>query len=176
MDSGFVDKDPAEGDWYLRLMYRDRRPTRLGHLNSQLFCVWARLGLPPRLVVALEVVDRTSGKRRQDAVMTPVVGGKRYIVSMFGTISDWVQNLEASRGAAVIHHGGAERVRLEPVPPGERAPILREFVRIASSGRKHFPLGVDAPLSDYAAIAGSYPVFRVEAASFTGNGATDRAG
>ncbi len=165
MEQAFLEKDPAERHWFSRLVYRDRRPTWLGHLTSQLFCGWARLGLPPRLLVALEVIDRTSGRMRQDAVMTPVVEGKRYIVSMFGTVSDWVQNLEAARGAAVIHHGRAERVHLEPVPPERRAPILREFVRIASSGRKHFPLGVGAPLPDYVAIAANYPVFRVETES-----------
>jgi hypothetical protein len=44
-------------------------------------------------------------------------------------------------------------VRLVPVPPEERANILREYVRVASSGRKHFPLPIGAPLADFAAIA-----------------------
>jgi hypothetical protein len=34
-------------------------------------------------------------------------------------------------------------------------------VRIASSGRKHFPLPVGAPLADFAAIAPHYPVYRI---------------
>lgn len=55
-------------------------------------------------------------------------------------VSDWVHNLEAAHGEAMIAHGGAQRVRLVPVPPEERAPILQEYVRVASSGRKHFPL------------------------------------
>lgn len=159
----FTERDPAERSAFMRLFYRDRRPTRLGHLNSQLFCWWARLGLPPRFLVALEVLDPISGRNRQDAVVTPTVAGQRYIVSMFGTISDWVHNLEATHGDAVIHHGRPERVRLVLIQPEERAPVLREFVRIASSGRKHFPLTVDAPLADFAAIAPLYPVYRIEA-------------
>jgi hypothetical protein len=95
---------------------------------------------------------------RADAVVLPTVAGDQYVVSMFGTISDWVQNLEAAHGEAVISHGGSRRVHLVPVPPGERAPILQEYVRVASSGRKHFPLTVGAPLADFAAIAGHYPV------------------
>lgn len=85
----------------------------------------------------------------------------RYIVSMFGTISDWVRNIQAAQGDAVIAHGGSLRVRLVLVPPEERAPILREYVRVASSGRKHFPLPVGAPLAEFAAIAELYPVYRI---------------
>jgi hypothetical protein len=43
-----------------------------------------------------------------------------------------------------------------------RAPILREYVRIAPSGRQHFPLAIEAPLSDFDAIAGRYPVYRID--------------
>jgi hypothetical protein len=46
---------------------------------------------------------------------------------MFGTISDWVQNLEAAKGEAVISHGGSVRVHLVKVAPDERAPILKNF-------------------------------------------------
>ena len=35
-------------------------------------------------------------------------------------------------------------------------------MRIASSGRQHFPLPVGAPLSDFEAIAGRYPVYRID--------------
>jgi hypothetical protein len=81
---------------------------------------------------------------------------------MFGTISDWVRNLEAANGDAIISHGGSVHVRLVKVSPDERAPILREYVRVASSGRKHFPLAVGATLTEFAAIASQYPVYRVE--------------
>ncbi len=153
--------DPAERG-LLRLYYRNRRPTRLGHYTSQFWCWWSRIGLPPRFVVALEVRDRASGRMRADAVVVSSVAGQQYITSMFGTISDWVHNLEASRGEAVICHGGSRPVRLVLIPPEERAPILREFVRIATSGRKHFPLPLGAPIADFAAVAAQYPVYRIE--------------
>ena len=38
----------------------------------------------------------------------------------------------------------------------------RPFWRIASSGRQHFPLPVSAPLPDFEAIAGCYPVYRID--------------
>jgi hypothetical protein len=159
---GFAGPDPAERSAFNRLFYRNRRPTWLGHWVSQFFCWWARIGMPPRSWVALRVRDRISRRMRQDAVVIPTVAGERYIVSMFGAISDWVQNIEAAHGDAVIAHGRAKRVRLVLVRPEDRAPVLREYVRVASSGRKHFPLPVGAPLTDFAAIAAQYPVYRVE--------------
>ena len=53
-------------------------------------------------------------------------------------------------------------MHLVPVPPQERAPILLEYVRVASSGRKHFPVPYDAPVSAFDAIAEDYPVFRID--------------
>lgn len=157
--------DPAERSAFNRLFYRNRRPTWLGHWVSQAFCFGARLGLTPRSWVSLEIRDRTSGRMRADAVVLPTVAGKRYVVSMFGTVSDWVQNVEAAHGDAMISHGGPVHVRLVPVPPEERAPILQEYVRVASSGRKHFPLPLGAPLADFTAIAAQYPVYRIELAA-----------
>jgi hypothetical protein len=83
---------------------------------------------------------------------------------MLGPNSEWVKNIEAAHGDAVIHQGRRHRVRLVLVPAEERAPILREYVRIATSGRRHFPLPVGAPLSEFAAIAGRYPVYRIDPA------------
>ena len=160
-DNPCTDRDPAENGAFNRLFYRNRRPTWSGHFVTQFFCWWARVGLPPRNWVALQVRDRVSGRMRADAVVLPTLNGKQYVVSMFGTVSDWVQNIETAHGDAVISHGGSVRVRLALVPAAQRAPILREYVRIASSDRKHFPLPVGAPLPDFAAIADRYPVYRI---------------
>lgn len=154
--------DPADRSRFSRLFYRNRRPTWLGHCVSQLFCWAARRGVTPRSWVSLEVRDRATGRMRADAVVLATVAGERYVVSMFGEISDWVLNLEASGGEALISHGGATQVRLVPVAPEARAPVLREYARVASSGRKHFPVTAGAPLAEFAAIAAQYPVYRIE--------------
>jgi hypothetical protein len=87
---------------------------------------------------------------------------KRYLVSMLGSESDWVKNVEAAHGDAVIRQGRRRHVHLVAVPPEQRAPILREYVRIAPSGRQHVPLPVGAPVSDFEAIAGRYPIYRID--------------
>ena len=154
--------DPAERSGFMRLFYRNWRPTRLGRWVNRFSGWWSGLGLPPRFQAALEVHGRTSGRIRSNPVVIATVEGKRYLVSMLGPESDWVKNVEAAQGDAVIRQGRRLRVHLVAVPPEQRAPILREYVRIASSGRQHFPLPVGAPLQDFEAIAGHYPVYRID--------------
>jgi hypothetical protein len=143
----------------MRLFYRDWRPTRLGRWVNRFACWWSGLGLPPQFQAILEVRGRTSGRRRSSPVE-----GRHYLVSMLGPGSNWVKNVEAAHGDAVIRQRRRRPVRLVAVPPEQRAPILREYVRIASSGRQHFPLAVGAPLSDFEEIAERYPVYRIDPA------------
>jgi hypothetical protein len=63
---------------------------------------------------------------------------------------------------AVIRHGRRRSVRLVEIPASQRAPVLKEYVRIARSGRRHFPVAPSAPLSEFDAIADRYPVFRID--------------
>ena len=148
----------------MRLLYCDWRPTRLGRAVNRFACWWSGIGLPPRFQAALEVRGRTSGRRRSSPVVIATVEGRQYLVSMLGPESGWVKNVEAAHGDAVIRQGRRRRVLLVAVPPDERAPVLREYVRIAMSGRRHLPLPVGAPLSDFAAIAERYPVYRIDPA------------
>jgi deazaflavin-dependent oxidoreductase (nitroreductase family) len=148
----------------MRLFYRDWRPTRLGRWLNRVQAWWSGLGLPPHFMAALETRGRVSGRRRTNAVVIATVAGKRYLVSMLGPRSDWVKNVEAAQGNAVLRQGQRRRVHLVLVPPEQRAPILRQYVRIAPSGRQHFPLPVDAPLPAFAAIAERYPVYRIDPA------------
>jgi deazaflavin-dependent oxidoreductase (nitroreductase family) len=157
-------RDPAERSAYMRLFYRGWHPTLLGRWMNRLMGLYSGLGLPPSFQAVLEVRGRTSGKTRANPVVIATVDGHRYLVSMLGPNSEWVKNVEAAHGDAIIRHGRRRRVHLVPVPPAERAPILREYVRIASSGRTHFPLPKTAPLSDFEAIADRYPVYRIDPA------------
>ncbi len=156
--------DPAERKAFMRLFYRDWRPTRFGRWVNRIQSWWSGLGLPPRTMAVLEVRGRASGRRRATVVVIATVAGSRYLVSMLGPRSDWVKNVEAAHGDVVIRQGRRQRVHLVRVPPEQRAPILREYVRIAPSGRQHFPVRVGAPLSDFAAIAERYPVYRIDPA------------
>jgi len=148
----------------MRLLYRHWRTTRLGRRLNRFSGWWFGLGLPPRFQAVLEVRGRESGRRRSNPVVIATVDGKRYLVSMLGPGSDWVKNVEAAHGDAVLRQGGRRPVHLVGVPPVERAPILREYVRVATSGRHHVPVAVGAPLSAFQTIAERYPVYRIDPA------------
>lgn len=148
----------------MRIFYRDWRPTRLGRWVNRLQGWWSGLGLPPKLMAVLEVRGRASGQTRSNPIVIASVDGHDYLVSMLGPRSDWVRNVEAAQGNAIIRQGDRRRVHLVPVPPEQRAPVLREYVRIAPSGGQHFPLPATASLPEFAAIAEWYPVFRIDPA------------
>ena len=154
--------DPADRSPLMRLFYRNWRPTRLGRWVNRLMGWWSGLGLPPRFQAALEVRGRTSGRTRSNPVVIATVEGKRYLVSMLGPESDWVKNVEAAGGNVAIRRGRRRQVHLVLVPPEQRAPVLQEYVRVAASGRQHFPLRASDSLSEFALIAGRYPVYRID--------------
>jgi deazaflavin-dependent oxidoreductase (nitroreductase family) len=152
--------DPAESSPVRRLFYRDWRPTGIGRWANRVAAWTSALGLSSRAAV-LEVRGRASGRRRSTPVVIATVAGSRYLVSMLGPGSDWVKNVEAANGDAVLRQGRRRPIHLEAVPPGERAPILSEYVRVATSGRHHLPVAVGAPLSEFEAVAARYPVYRI---------------
>lgn len=156
------DSDPAERSALMRLFYRGWRPTRLGKWANRVSGWWSGLGLPPRFMAVLEVPGRKSGHRRSNPVVIATVDGSRYLVSMLGPGSEWVKNVEAAQGDAVIRQRRRRPVHLVAMPREQRAPVLREYVRIATSGRQHFPVAVGAPLADFEAIAERYPVYRID--------------
>jgi len=154
--------DPAERRLLLRLFYRNWRPTRMGRWANRLASLLSNLGLSSKQMAVLEVRGRATGHWRSIPVVIATVNAERYLVSMLGPGSDWVRNVEAAQGGAILRRGGRRPVHLVGVPPTERASILKEYVRVATSGRNHFPVAVDAPLAEFKAIAARYPVYRIE--------------
>ena len=80
---------------------------------------------------------------------------------MLGERSNWVANLKAAQGRAVLRYGRREPVRLEAVEPSRRAPILKQYLRDAPGARPHVPLDRNAALAEFEKIAAGYPVFRI---------------
>lgn len=156
--------DPAERSGYLRRFYRDWRPTRLGRIVSRVWAWASGIGLTPRILLTLLVKDRTSGRLRPTVLVVAIYEGQRYLVSMLGDGSEWVQNVRAAGGKAFVKRGRSHPVLLTEIPLAERAPILEAWCRVATSGRRHLPVSHDATVSDFEAIAGDYPVFRIDPA------------
>jgi deazaflavin-dependent oxidoreductase (nitroreductase family) len=157
-----LQRDPAEQHPILRWFYRGWRPTAIGRQVNRLAAWYSGSRWSPTHMAMLEVRGRTSGTLRHSPVVIATVDGHDYLVSILGNGSEWVKNVDAAHGAAVIRHGHDRAVHLALVPASMRAPILSEYVRAATSGRHHFPVPVGAPLSEFASIAEWYPVYRID--------------
>jgi deazaflavin-dependent oxidoreductase (nitroreductase family) len=154
--------DPAEQSALMRLFYRDWRPTRLGRIVNGAWSWWVGQGLPPRVMFQLRVRGRRTGRMTSTVLVDTVHDDAHYLVSMLGERSEWVKNVRAANGRAVIRQGRRRKVTLTEIAPEERVPILQAYAQVATSGRRHFPVRRDAPLEAFAAIAADYPVFRID--------------
>lgn len=145
-----------------RWLYRGGRPNRLGRLMVRFWGgVFARGWIMPERVATLEVAGRRSGRTIALPVVIADHDGGRYLVSMLGEQANWVRNVRAARGRAVLRHGRRETVRLEEVPVAERPPILRRYLAVAPGARAHVPVDHQAPVREFEPIASRFPVFRV---------------
>lgn len=158
-------EDPAERTGYLRYFYRRWRPTRLGRAWSRLYAWVSGLGLVPGMLLTLQTSDRTSGRVNSTILVVVTYQGHRYLVSMLGEGSEWVQNVRAAAGKAAVKRGRSRPVQLTEIAPPERASILKAWAQVATSGRQHLPVAHDAPASAFEAIADDYPVFRIDPAN-----------
>lgn len=153
--------DPAEQGGYLRFFYRDWRPTRLARYWNGAFAWVSGLGLTPDILLTLQTKSPGSERLSSTVLAVAEFQGERYLVSMLGDGSQWVRNVRAAGGDAFIKRGRSRPVRLIEIPPEARAPILKAWCQIATSGRRHLPVPYDAPLSAFEEIAADYPVFRI---------------
>jgi hypothetical protein len=154
--------DPAEASGYLRYFYRDRRPTAFGRIWSRAYAWLVGLGILPPLLAALHVRDRRTGESGGVVLVAAEYDGETYLVSMLGESSEWVQNVRAANGRAQLKRGNWRDIVLYEIPVGERAPILKAWSAVATSGRKHLPVPHTASLESFSSIAADYPVFRID--------------
>ncbi len=148
---------------FKRWMYRGNRPHSLAKLLNRGWAVLHSLGIAPNYLVTLEVSGRKSGKMVSFPLVMTAINGERYLVSMLGEETNWVRNVRAAGGKARLIHGISEQVVLKEIEPGQRAPILKAYLRHAPGARSHIPIQKDAPIAEFEEIASHYPVFRVEA-------------
>jgi deazaflavin-dependent oxidoreductase (nitroreductase family) len=150
--------------WVKRWMYRGGRPRTLARVMNRLSALQFSAGLlSPARGLTLEVRGRRTGKTISLPVVVAEHAGQRYLVSMLGENANWVQNVRAADGEAVLRRHGAKKVRLVEVAPAERAPILRSYLAVAPGARPHIPVDRHAPLEEFERIADQYPAFRIVA-------------
>ena len=114
---------------------------------------------------ALEIDARSETRRYWERI-------QEYLVSLAGE-SEWARNVRAAGGRAVLRRRGDRPVCLVELPPEERAPVLAAYIdregkasakAAARTARYYFGLPPEPSPEQIVAVAGFYPVFRVEEA------------
>ena len=157
-------KVTAFKQWYYRgkrWLYRGQRPSWIAKIVNRGWATAAARNATSNGLVALEVIGRKSGRIISFPLVMVTVDGQRYLASMLGDNTQWVRNVRAAGGAAVLRNGGREAVRLEEISVDQRAPILKAYLQVASGARPHMPVDKDAPLAEFEKIAATHPVFRL---------------
>jgi hypothetical protein len=145
----------------MKWLYRNGRPNWVASVLNGCSAVVHSLGIAPNYLITLEVPGRRSGCTVRLPLVMAVVEGERYLVSMLGPDVNWVRNVKAAGGLAVIVHGRREKVRLEEMQPEQCAPVLKAYLKRAPGARPHVPVHKDAPLSKFEEVAANFPVFKV---------------
>jgi hypothetical protein len=146
----------------LRWMYRSGRPNPVARVLNKMSAIQFSTGwiLPSRLGT-LEVVGRHTCRVISFPVAIVDYQDARYLVAMLGEKTNWVRNVRAAGGRAVLRHGRREAIRLEEVDIDARGPILQRYLAIAPGARPHIPVDQRALLADFERVAPQVPVFRI---------------
>jgi deazaflavin-dependent oxidoreductase (nitroreductase family) len=141
------------------------KPSGMTQLMNRVISILASVGWTPGSTVTLEVRGRKTGEPRSVVVNSVEVDGERYLVSPRGE-TEWVRNVRAAGGEAIIRHGKRERIKLEEMPESERAPIIAAYLpKNAMATKSHFGIEPNAPIEEFQRIAPNHPVFRITANS-----------
>jgi hypothetical protein len=142
-------------------MYAGGRGGTTARRFSRLWSVMFGLGVLPRRWVTLEVRGRRSGRIVRFPLGMADWDGQWYLVPMLGGQCNWVRNVRAAGGRAVLWRRHRVTCQLAETPVGERAALIRRYLQQVPGARPHIPVGQHAALAEFEAIAPLYPVFRV---------------
>jgi hypothetical protein len=144
-------------------MYRSGRPNWAARPQNRLSSFLFGAGILPWRTASVEVRGRRSGRTIAFPVVVADWQGDDYLVSMLGERANWVKNVRAAGGAAVIRRGRRAPVMLEEIDVADRAPIICRYAAVAPGGRGHLGLRRQASVEECVALAPQTPVFRIRA-------------
>jgi F420H(2)-dependent quinone reductase len=154
---------------FKQCLYPGQRPSWLAKILNSAWAVVHSWGIAPNYLVTLDVLGRKSGRIVSLPLVMTVINGQRYLVSMLGENAQWVLNVRAADGKAVLRCGSREDIQLEELPADQRAAILKVYLQLAPGARPHIPVNKDAPLAEFEKIAAEFPVFRIAVSTFGGS-------
>ncbi|HET6964596.1 MAG TPA: nitroreductase family deazaflavin-dependent oxidoreductase [Acidimicrobiales bacterium] len=148
-------------DWFTR------------HIANPLVMTLTRSGLSIRGSRVLEVRGRRTGEPRRVPVNPLQLEDTTYLVAPRGE-TEWVRNVRAAGGRLTLIQGRRRReFTATEIPDADKPELLRQYlVRWkAETGIFFDGVGPDSTHAELAAIAGRHPVFRLEPAPSTPDGA-----
>ncbi len=131
------------------------------------FIPWVTsLGITKR-TVTLEVSGRKSGKPVRVSLSRTFYGGRAFFVSLGGE-SNWVRNVRAAQGKAIILYAKRRPVTLIEFQGPEKPAILHAYVQERAfmhsgpeSARIFFGLGPNPTVEEMEPIAVRYVIFEI---------------
>ena len=139
-------------------------PAWLKELNADLMGQQEAGALPYPLPV-LVVAGRRSGRPRRTPLTVYERGEERFVLGGFPA-ADWIRNVRAAGGRAVLETGGVgEPVRLVELAPDDAGSVLREWPEVSPDGvgmMRDAGVVTDTTPDALAEAVGICPVFRVE--------------
>lgn len=108
----------------------------------------------------LTTIGRRSGEGREVPVSPIEVDGEKYVVAPYGEVG-WVHNARANPEVTLRSGGDARPKRLVEVTD-EAADVVKAYWDREKIPRAYMDVPGDAEVSDFAGVAGRFPVFRVE--------------
>ncbi len=110
----------------------------------------------------LTTTGRMSGKPRQVPVSPIELGDSEYLVAPYGEVA-WVHNVRSDPNVTLRHGSSERRVRLEEVSGDVAAETVAAYYARETFPRPYMDVPDNPTTADFAATAGRFPVFRVEA-------------
>jgi deazaflavin-dependent oxidoreductase (nitroreductase family) len=129
-------------------------------VTSAIVTPLVRLGIGPKHLYLLSVSGRRTGRTYRTPVSLVQRNGARWLVAPYGE-RNWVKNARAAGWVELRRGRYTERVRVEDVPPSDRAPILRAYLRQVPFTRDFFDAPPGAAVEAFAPEASRHPVFRI---------------
>jgi deazaflavin-dependent oxidoreductase (nitroreductase family) len=123
-------KDPFSKQLFYRgkqWLYRGQKPGWIAKTLNRMWANAASKKVMDNGLVALEVIGRKSGRVVSFPLVMFTVDEQRYLASMLGKEAQWVRNVRAAGGKAVLRSGGYENVQLVEIPTDQRAPLLKAY-------------------------------------------------
>jgi deazaflavin-dependent oxidoreductase (nitroreductase family) len=143
------------------------KPSLAERVFNRIFGIAIGFGLGLSHNHVLEVRGRKSGRTFSAPVDLLEFEGRRYLVAPRGE-TNWVRNARAAGRVALSKGRRREEFAAREVSPAQRPELLKAYLdRFAPTVQRYFPLPRESAASEFAPIAGRYPVFELTSSGDT---------